>query len=179
MPRFDTPRFDAPRGAPRAALAQPLHGPEASHAPQTPPAVIVESFDALIALAAEKRDIATKMTLERDVRLVRFEDGRLEIALEPSAPHSFIQDLQARLATWTGRRWIVVVSSEQGEPTRHRQAIEREAELKRGVRSDPLVQAVLARFPGAEIVGVTAPETIVPAAEAGEGSDDPHDDADD
>jgi DNA polymerase-3 subunit gamma/tau len=105
------------------------------------------------------------MALERDVRLVRFEDGRLEIALEPSARHSFIQDLQARLATWTSRRWMVVVSSESGEPTRYRQALEREAELKRGVRADPLVQAVLSRFPGAEIIAVTAPEAIASTGE--------------
>jgi len=178
MPRFDVPRFEAPRGAPRAALAQPLHNPEASHAPQMPPAVVVESYDALIALAAEKRDIATKMALERDVRLVRFEDGRLEIALEPTAPRTFIQDLQARLATWTARRWMVIVSSERGEPTRHVQAAEREAELKRGVRADPLVQAVLARFPGAEVVKVSAPETIAAADEMPDGmsSDDPSSD---
>jgi DNA polymerase-3 subunit gamma/tau len=154
------PRFDAPRGAPRAALAQSLHAPAVSPAPQTPPAVVIESFDALIALAAEKRDITTKMALERDVRLVRFEDGRLEIALESSAPHTFIQDLQARLAAWTGRRWMVIVSSDRGETTRYRQAPEREAELKRGVRADPLVQAVLSRFPGAEIVAVTAPDAM-------------------
>jgi DNA polymerase-3 subunit gamma/tau len=55
---------------------------------------------------------------------------------------------------------MVVVSSESGEPTRYRQALEREAELKRGVRSDPLVQAVLSRFPGAEIVAVTAPDAM-------------------
>jgi DNA polymerase-3 subunit gamma/tau len=154
------PRFDAPRGAPRAALAQSLHAPAVSPAPQTAPAIVIESFDALIALAAEKRDISTKMALERDVRLVRFEDGRLEIALESSAPHTFIQDLQARLAAWTGRRWMVIVSSDRGETTRYRQAQEREAELKRGVRADPLVQAVLSRFPGAEIVAVTAPDAM-------------------
>ena len=30
-----------------------------------------------MALAAEKRDLGIKSALERDVRLVRFEDGRL------------------------------------------------------------------------------------------------------
>jgi hypothetical protein len=31
----------------------------------------------------------------------------------------------------------------------------RQAEIERGVQSDPLVQTVLNRFPGAKIVGVT------------------------
>jgi hypothetical protein len=32
---------------------------------------------------------------------------------------------------------------------------ERQAELERSVQSDPLVQAVMKRFPGAKVVGVT------------------------
>ena len=49
---------------------------------------------------------------------------------------------------------MVVVSAESGEPTVHSQGEARQVELKTGVRADPLVQAVLARFPGAEIVDV-------------------------
>ncbi len=55
----------------------------------------------------------------------------------------------------------MVSTSEQGAPTLREQTDAREAELERGVRADPLVQAVLQRFPGAKIVGVTpknAPE---------------------
>ena len=35
------------------------------------------------------------------------------------------------------------------------QADAQQAEIERGVQNDPLVQAVLSRFPGAKIVGVT------------------------
>ena len=59
-----------------------------------------------------------KSALERDVRLVRFEDGRLEIALEPSAPKTLTGDLSKKLAEWTGRRWMVVVSAEAGRSRR-------------------------------------------------------------
>jgi DNA polymerase-3 subunit gamma/tau len=52
---------------------------------------------------------------------------------------------------------MVVVSAEPGAPSLHAQAQKRKAELKDGVRADPLVQAVLARFPGAEIVDVRPP----------------------
>ena len=123
--------------------------------PQAAPTLSVNSFEELIALAAEKRDIAAKMALERDVRLVRCEDGQLEIALEASAPKTLVHDLQRKLTGWTGKRWIVVVSKEQGAPTMRAQADAQQAEIERGVQSDPLVQAVLNRFPGAKIVGVT------------------------
>jgi DNA polymerase-3 subunit gamma/tau len=155
------PRYEAPRGSPRssaAAAPRPASEPVASAQPAAAPTVALATFPDIIALAAEKRDIATKTALERDVRLVRCEDGRLELALEPSASKTFVHDLSRKLSAWTGKRWIVVVSAEQGGATVRAQNEAREAELKRGVRGDPLVQAVLDRFPGAEIVAVSQPD---------------------
>jgi DNA polymerase-3 subunit gamma/tau len=122
--------------------------------PAAAPSLSIATFPALIALAGEKRDILMKTALERDVRLVRLEDGKLEIALEPSARKTIVQDLQRRLSEWTGKRWMVVVSSEAGAPTVTSQNEAKRSELEQGVRADPLVRAVLAKFPGAEIVGV-------------------------
>ena len=119
-------------------------------------------FSDLIAFVGERRDLQLKTILERDVRLVRFENGRLEIALEPSASKALIGDLGRRLAELTGRRWMVVVSAEAGEPTVRSQRDARREEFKRGVAADPLVQSVLARFPGAQIVAVRRPEPEVP-----------------
>jgi DNA polymerase-3 subunit gamma/tau len=115
-------------------------------------------FSDLIAFVGERRDVQLKAILERDVRLVRFEDGRLEIALEPSASKALIGDVGRRLTALTGRRWMVAVSTEAGEPTVRSQLDARREEFKRGVQAHPAVQGVLARFPGAEIVAVRRPE---------------------
>ncbi len=119
-------------------------------------------FEDLIALAAQKRDLGVKLALERDVRLVRCEDGRLEIGLERSAAKTLVNDLARKFSQWTNRRWMVVVSAEEGQPTVRSQSDARQAELKTGVRADPLVQAVLARFPGAEIVDVRKGAAVLP-----------------
>jgi len=95
------------------------------------------------------------------VRLVRCEDGRLEVRLEPSAAKTLVNDLARKLSQWTNRPWIVVVSTEEGQPTLKAQDDARKAELKTGVRGDPLVQAVLTRFPGAEIVDVRTAEAVM------------------
>jgi DNA polymerase III subunit gamma/tau len=157
-----SPRSEGPRGATRAALAAapaetPAQAPVARGEAESAPARALQSFEDLIALATEKRDLAIKSALERDLRLVRFEDGRLEIGLEASAPKSLTGELSKKLADWTGRRWMVIVSAEPGMPSLHAQAQTRKAELKDDVRADPLVQAVLNRFPGAEIVDVRPP----------------------
>ena len=159
QPQSYAPRYEGPRGSPRSSAAvspRPADDPVAQlDEPAAAPTLSVGSFEELIALAAEKRDITVKMALERDVRLVRCEDGQLEIAIEPSAPKTLVHDLQRKLTGWTGKRWIVVVSKEEGAPTMRAQAEAQQAEIERDVQSDPLVQAVLNRFPGAKVVGVT------------------------
>jgi DNA polymerase III subunit gamma/tau len=158
-PSANPPRMEAARGGtrgPATAFTRPAGDPVArlsQAAPEAPP-LAVGRFADLIELAAQKRDLGVKAALERDVRLVRCEDGRLEIALQPSAARTLVNDLSRKFSLWTGRRWMVVVSAEAGEPTVHSQGEARQVELKTGVRADPLVQAVLARFPGAEIVDV-------------------------
>jgi DNA polymerase-3 subunit gamma/tau len=159
------PRYDAPRGAPRAmaapaprAISNPVGEPAMRAKPveasATSTALAINTFEELVALAAEKRDVQAKMALQRDVRLVRCENGKLEIAIEAGAAKTLVNDLSRKLQQWTGRPWMVVVSGEQGAPTLKSQADARQADLETGVRADPLVRAVLDRFPGAEIVGV-------------------------
>ncbi len=161
-PRFEAPRIETSRGAPRAALA-PSSDPIARlpEPEPAPSALVIGRFEELIALAAQKRDLGVKLALERDVRLVRCEDGRLEIGLEPSAAKTLVNDLARKFSQWTNRRWMVAVSAEAGQPTVRSQSEARQAELKSGVRADPLVQAVLARFPGAEIVDVRKGGSVV------------------
>jgi DNA polymerase III subunit gamma/tau len=161
MPTRTGARAEMPRGGPRAALAAaPVERAPPERLPPSEdaaaPARALQSFEDLVVLAAEKRDIGIKSALERDVRLVRFEVGRLEFSLEPSAQKSLTGELSKKLTDWTGRRWMVIVSAEPGQPSLYAQAQMRKAELKDGVRADPLVQAVLTRFPGAEIVDVRA-----------------------
>ncbi|MDT3685505.1 MAG: DNA polymerase III subunit gamma/tau [Pseudorhodoplanes sp.] len=164
------PRLEAPRNAPRASAA-PAMSPVArlaETAPQAAPAnaTVIGRFEDLVTLATERRDLQVKTALERDVRLVRCEDGRLEIALEPSAAKTLVNDLSRKISAWTGRQWVIVLSREPGAPTLRQQAEAREAELKRGVRGDPLVQAVFAKFPGAEIVSVRSREEDLPPSNA-------------
>ena len=135
-------------------------------APEAAPTMRIDRFEDLIALTAEKRDISLKTALERDVRLVRFEDGRFEFAPSPEASPQLAADIGKKLQEWTGRRWIVAVSSEQGQETLRDVAEKAKATKLDDIKSNPLVQAAFAHFPGAQIVEVrdllttTEPENI-------------------
>jgi DNA polymerase-3 subunit gamma/tau len=111
-------------------------------------------FEDVVALAGERREIALKATLQRDVRLVRFEEGRIEFNLVEGGNRAVATDLARALQAWTGQRWMVALSSETGAPTLHEQAQAAARERKEGASSHPLVQAVLTKFPGAKVVNV-------------------------
>jgi DNA polymerase-3 subunit gamma/tau len=156
-PRFTTPASRGGQATAREPIAR-LAEPTAAEPTPAGAVIAVDRFEDLVALANEKRDLVVKTALERDVRLVRFEDGKLEIALEPGAAATLASELSRKVSQWTGRRWMVAVSAEPGAPTLKKQNEARQAELLRGVAADPLVQAVLNRFPGAQIVAVRTSE---------------------
>jgi DNA polymerase-3 subunit gamma/tau len=123
------------------------------------PTMRLRRFEDVVALAGEKREIVLKSALERDVRLVRFEEGRIELSLTETGSRTIANDLTRALQQWTGERWMVALSSEEGAPTLHERAVAAERERKEGAANHPLVQAVLAKFPGAQIVNVVERKT--------------------
>jgi DNA polymerase III subunit gamma/tau len=136
-----------------ASQPRPQPRPEAP-VPSAQPGVRLGRFEDLVALAGEKREIGLKAALERDVRVVRFEDGRLEFALAEGASTTLANELSRALLAWTGQRWVVALSSEPGAPTLHERAQDTAKQRKEGAAAHPLVQAVLTKFPGAQIVDV-------------------------
>ena len=140
------------------------------------PSIALARFEDVVSLAGRHRDIQMKLALERDVRLVRFERGRIEFSTSPGASPQLAQTLARRLQEWTGSRWMVAISSAPGAPSLKEQEDAKASEALSGVRAEPLVQSVLAAFPGAEIAGVRAyepaPRTMPSAGTDGEASDE-------
>ena len=170
VPTISAVQSSPVQSSPLRASSSLRAGAEASVRPQViapmpdaqaaPAARKIASFPELVALAGEKRDLLTKAALEADVRLVRIEDGRLEVTMERSAARTLINDLSRKLEQWTGRRWTVVVSNEAGQPTLRSQYEVERNQRERAAEADPRVKEVLARFPGAKVVEVRrlAPE---------------------
>ncbi len=175
--------------SPMRVPSSPRSGAEASARPQiavpsaetqSAPVLRITSFTQLVAIAGEKRDILTKTALESDMRLVRIEDGRLEVALERNAARGLVNDLSRKLELWTGRRWTVIVSNEAGQPTLRAQNEQAKNEHARAAEADPRVQEVLARFPGAKVIEVRRLAAEPPESDvSGEDSTDPSENDDD
>ena len=156
------PRGPAPSLAPRAVA--PAAPAQARAAPE-PAGVVVADFPALVALAEKKRDIQLKLALERDVRLARFERGRIEFELAPGGSPNLASVIAARLQDWTGERWMAALVGSGGAPSLAEQREAKERERRNGFESDPVVAAVLSQFPGAQIIAVRS-KAAEPAGDA-------------
>ena len=133
--------------------------PEQSpHVPQVMPSP--ETFKKLVALVGQMREIKLKTVLETGVHLVRFEPasehkaGVIEYRLAEGA-EDISRPLSRALKEWTGLQWVVSLSQDVGAETLYKEAHDDAARRRDNAADNPLVQAALEIFPGAEIVSVT------------------------
>jgi DNA polymerase-3 subunit gamma/tau len=137
-----------PSGAAANALRREERAPDSGAVP------LLNRFEDVIALAHEKRDLTLAYALERDVRLVAFERGRIEFEPSLGAKDDLAKTVARRLFEWTGERWLVAVSPSQGTRSiGERRDLERKSAVE-AAKAEPLVRAILEHFPGAEIVTV-------------------------
>jgi len=157
---------DRPAGSPSTAHGAGATVMQLQPVPEAPPEVLTEpvdnvpqqvvlrSFGDVVVLAGSKRDIRLKSALERYVRLVGFRPGHIEVRLTEGAPAPLINELTQKLNQWTGERWIVSLSHDEGEKTLFEQGRDREDALMAEALRDPVVDAALKLFPDAEILSV-------------------------
>ncbi len=95
-----------------------------------------------------------KIALEDGCELVRFKPGHIELHLLDSAPENFANELGRKLKHWTGQRWMISLTEERGERPLGEVRREMEARMLEQAKRHPAVQAILQRFPEAEVLGV-------------------------
>jgi DNA polymerase-3 subunit gamma/tau len=122
------------------------------------PAAGPDSFAAVMELLAQNREGILYGHLTNCVHLVRFEAGHLEFRPTADAPRDLSTRLGQFLLEATGRRWLISVSREPGQPTLRQQAEQRDAAQLAEISAHPLVQAALGLFPGAQIHKIGEPE---------------------
>jgi DNA polymerase-3 subunit gamma/tau len=157
--------IDRPRAMAGAAATAPQPRDQPAPAAAAPDP---QDFTGIVALVGERREAILQAHLMNNVHLVRFEPGRIEINPDQHAPRNLSNRLGTLLSEWTGRRWVVAISSEPGAPTLASQAAHAEARERAEVVAHPLVQAVLAAFPGATIDAVRDLAALIEPASEGD-----------
>jgi DNA polymerase-3 subunit gamma/tau len=142
-------------GGPRTAAApSPVAAATPRMAMAAEPAPRLASLEDIVALASRHRDIKLQAQLQRDVRPVRIEPGRIEIALSPTGDRAIANDLSRKLKDWTGQTWMVAVVQAEGAATLREQRDAAERSRRDSAAQNGTVKALMAAFPGARIVDV-------------------------
>jgi len=116
--------------------------------------VVIQNFQDLIHLANKNREIELKFDLERNVRLVKFEQGKIDISFNENLSKDFIKNLSQRLIEWTGKRWIITLSKDQGQTTVHETKQQLKAKLMEEMKQTEEYKKILEAFPDAELIDV-------------------------
>ena len=112
-----------------------------------------ETYRDIVALASGRKPML-HAHLVHSVHPVRVSPGRIEIRPKPDAPRDLAQQITTLLAEVAGTRWTVSLVNEGGEPTLAEQGRSADKDRRALAETHPLVQAVLAAFPGAAIEAV-------------------------
>jgi len=114
----------------------------------------VKSFSDLIYLSDKNKEMQLKYDLERNVKLVNFEDGKIDINFNENLNKSFIKKLSQSLYEWTGKRWIISLSKEESAKTFYQQKIDKKEKLLNNEKNSKVFKEMSEIFSDADLVDV-------------------------
>ncbi len=118
------------------------------------PPEIVSSFDNLISLCLKHKEMQLKYDLEKNVSLVKFSNGQIECSFNENIDKNFIKNLSTKLFDWTGKRWIITLSKEKGQPTHQEIKLEKkQTQLDEAIKTN-VYKKMLEAFSDAKLITV-------------------------
>ena len=114
----------------------------------------ITSFNDLVDLANKEKEIELKYDLERNVKLVNFNKGKINICFNESLNKNFIKNLTEKLLKWTGERWIITLSKNTEAKSIYEKNQESKNNLIEVFRDSKIAKEIEAAFPDAELVDV-------------------------
>ena len=118
----------------------------------------VNSFDQLLKICNEKKEIKLKYELEKNVNLVHFENNRIEISFNDNLDKNFIKDLSLKLFEWTGDRWIITLSKSKGELSIKEKQQNKKIKNINSAKQSKLYKNLIEKFPDADLIDVNPKE---------------------
>ena len=114
----------------------------------------ISSFQDLINQANKEKEVELKFDLERNVKLVSFNKGKIDISFNEKLNQSFIKTLTEKLLAWTGERWIISLSKNNDAKSIYEQNIEKKSSKLKEFKKTDLAKQIEDAFPDAKLVDV-------------------------
>ena len=116
--------------------------------------ISISSLEEMIKICLEKKEIKLKYELEKNVNLVRFEKGRIEISFNDNLEKNFVKDLSIKLFEWTGLRWIITFSKSVGDKSIKEKEINEKLIIIEKAKNTKLYKMMIEKFPDANLTNV-------------------------
>ena len=117
--------------------------------------LMIKTFEDLIQTATKEKEVELKYDLERNVKLVSFATGKINITFNEKLNKNFIKILTEKLLKWTDERWIISLSKEQGKETIYQQNLTTKKDTLTQEMNTQIVKDFLSTFPEAKLVDIT------------------------
>ena len=115
------------------------------------PKVEITSFQDLIYQANVDREIELKYDLERNVKLVSFNKGKIDICFNEKLNKNFIKNLSEKLLIWTGERWIISLSKNSKAKSIYEKNQEAHNKLIDEFKTSKISKEIEEAFPDAQL----------------------------
>ncbi len=112
------------------------------------------SFQDLINLANNEKEIELKFDLERNVKLVSFNKGKIDISFNEKLNKNFIKNLTEKLLNWTGQRWVISLSKNNEAKSIYEKNLENLDNRFKEFEKSKIGQEIKSAFPDAQITNV-------------------------
>ena len=112
------------------------------------------SFQDLINLANNEKEIELKFDLERNVKLVSFNKGKIDISFNEKLNKNFIKNLTEKLFKWTGQRWVISLSKNNEAKSIYEKNLENLDNRFKEFEKSKIGQEIKSAFPDAQITNV-------------------------
>ena len=116
--------------------------------------VEIKKFQDLIDIANKEKEVELKFDLERNVKLVSFNKGKIDISFNEKLNQSFIKNLTEKLLMWTGERWIISLSKNNDAKSIYEQNMEKKSSKLKEFEESDLAKQIKETFPDAELIDV-------------------------
>ena len=114
----------------------------------------ITSFNDLLDKANKEKEVELKFDLERNVKLVSFNKGKIDISFNEKLNQSFIKNLTEKLLLWTGERWIISLSKNNNAKSIYEQNMERQSSKLEDFKKSNLAKEFEEAFPDAKLLDV-------------------------
>ena len=114
----------------------------------------INSFEDLIRICVEKRELHLKYELENNVNLVSFKNQSIEISFNENLNKNFVKDLSLKLFEWTNLRWIIAFSKQKGNPTIKEVDKINKSQIFSSAEKSKIIKKVEEVFPDVELIDI-------------------------